>query len=60
MSKFYRLIQALIPSFPSQAERDEAYLAGAVDIYDLEHRMRDIDARTLDRCTSPMLSAGMP
>jgi hypothetical protein len=45
MSNFLRLIKALIPSMQSQHERDEAYLAEAVDIYDLERRMREIDAR---------------
>jgi hypothetical protein len=29
----------------SQRERDEAYLAEALDIYDLERRLREIDAR---------------
>jgi hypothetical protein len=45
MSNFLRLIKALIPSLRSQHECDEAYLAEAVDIYDLERRMREIDAR---------------
>jgi hypothetical protein len=45
MSAILRLIKALLPSFPSQHDRDEAYLAEAVDIYDLERRMREIDAR---------------
>jgi hypothetical protein len=45
MSRLIELIQALIPRFPSQAEADEAYLGAAVDIYDLERRMREIDSR---------------
>jgi Protein of unknown function (DUF3563) len=45
MSDFLKLIKALIPSTQSPHERDEAYLAEAVDIYDLERRMREIDAR---------------
>lgn len=31
-------------SFPTERERDERYLAGATDIYELEYRMRQIDA----------------
>lgn len=45
MSRLIELIQALVPRFPSQAEADEAYLGAAVDIYDLERRMREIDTR---------------
>jgi hypothetical protein len=45
MSNFLRLLKALVPSMPSQRERDEAYLAEALDIYDLERRLREIDAR---------------
>ena len=45
MSTFCRLIKALLPAMRSQKERDEAYLAEAVDIYDLERRMREIDSR---------------
>ncbi len=45
MSRLIELIQALLPRFPSQAEADEAYLGAAVDIYDLERRMREIDSR---------------
>jgi len=30
----------------SDAARKEAYLAGAVDLYDLEYRIREIDRRT--------------
>ncbi len=32
-------------SLDSQRERDEAYMAQAVDLYDLERRIRDIDQR---------------
>ena len=45
MSNFLRLTKALIPFIQSQHERDEAYLADAADIHDLERRMREIDAR---------------
>ena len=40
------LIQALLPSFKSQREVDEDYLAQSSDIYDLERRMREIDRRS--------------
>lgn len=49
MSSLIQLLQSLLPSVESQNERDEAYLAGAVDIYDLERRMRSIDQRGRDR-----------
>ena len=45
MSKFIELIKALLPEVESQSERDEAYLSQAVDIYDLERRMHEIDNR---------------
>lgn len=45
MSKLLKLLKSLLPSVESQKERDEAYMAGAVDIYDLERRMREIDER---------------
>ncbi len=45
MSTLNEFIQTLIPRFETQAERDEAYLNEAVDIYDLERRMREIDGR---------------
>lgn len=45
MSTLNEFIQTLIPRFETQAEHDEAYLNEAVDIYDLERRMREIDGR---------------
>ena len=38
-------LKSLLPSIESQKERDEAYMAESVDIYDLERRMREIDER---------------
>jgi hypothetical protein len=38
-------LKSLLPTVESQRERDEAYLASAVDIYDLERRMHEIDER---------------
>ena len=46
MSRIFSLIKALLPSMQSQQERDEAYLAESVDIYDLERRMREVDGRS--------------
>ena len=45
MTTLLNLLTSLLPSIESQHERDQAYLAGAVDIHDLERRMREIDAR---------------
>lgn len=45
MSKLLSILKSILPAVESQAERDEAYLAAAVDLYDLEHRMHDIDSR---------------
>ena len=46
MSKLLGLIQALLPEIEPQRNRDQAYLAQSVDIYDLERRMREIDQRS--------------
>ena len=43
MSRIIELIKAHLPHIETQQELDEAYLAESVDIYDLEHRMRDLD-----------------
>lgn len=45
MTKLLNLLKSLLPAIESQKERDEAYMADAVDIYDLERRMREIDER---------------
>lgn len=45
MTKLLNLLKSLLPAIESQRERDEAYMADAVDIYDLERRMREIDER---------------
>lgn len=57
MSALIRLLQSLLPSMESQQERDEAYLAGSVDIYDLERRMLSIDLRA--RAGATALAAGL-
>lgn len=45
MTNLLNFLKSLLPSIESQQDRDEAYMAEAVDIYDLERRMRDIDER---------------
>jgi hypothetical protein len=45
MSKPIEFIKALVRSFKSEKDQDSAYLSEAVDVYDLERRMREIDFR---------------
>ncbi|MEO5883159.1 MAG: DUF3563 family protein, partial [Caldimonas sp.] len=45
MINLLSILRSVIPSVESQSERDEAYLAAAVDLRDLERRMREIDGR---------------
>jgi|SoiMetStandDraft_5_1073268.scaffolds.fasta_scaffold672276_1 hypothetical protein len=45
MSDFLEFLKKLAPVMPSQRERDEAYLAEAQNLADLERRIRDIEAR---------------
>jgi hypothetical protein len=45
MTTLLNFLKSFLPVIESQHELDEAYLAGAVDIYDLERRMREIDER---------------
>ena len=45
MSDFFQLLKTLVPVMPSQRDRDEAYLAEAQNLADLERRMREIEAR---------------
>lgn len=45
-SKIFSTIKRVLPTVQRQQDRDEAYLAEAVDIYDLERRMRELDQRS--------------
>jgi hypothetical protein len=45
MSPLFAFIKALFPHIPSQKERDAAYLNDALDIYDVERRMQEIEQR---------------
>ena len=47
MSHFVEFIKTLVPHIPSQQQRDEQYLSEAVDIYDVERRIFEIDHRDL-------------
>lgn len=38
-------LNALRRRFPNRQDNEDAYLAGSVDIYDLERRMRELDHR---------------
>ncbi|MET0208493.1 MAG: DUF3563 family protein [Variovorax sp.] len=46
---FQYALAALQRRFPVQQDADDAYLAGSVDIYDLERRMRQLDQRVGDQ-----------
>ena len=45
MSHFVEFIKTLVPHIPSQQQRDAQYLSEAVDIYDVERRIFEIDHR---------------
>ena len=45
MSKIAGLIKALFEPKSNSRDGDEAYLAEAVDLYDLERRMHEVDVR---------------
>lgn len=57
MSKLIELIRAYLPKLRSQKGREDAYLNQAVDINDLERRMREIDNRTNGCCTGSLTTA---
>jgi len=59
MSSLCGLIKAFLPQIESQQERDEAYLAQSVDLYDLERRMRELDARGRAHPRAVALSIGL-
>lgn len=45
MSKFLDFLGTMVPFIRPQRERDETYLAEALDLYDLERRIRQVEAR---------------
>lgn len=60
MSKLIELIKALMPSFTSQKERDEAFLSGSADVCDLERRMRLVDLAAHDSARGLVFGTMMP
>jgi hypothetical protein len=57
MSSLIELLQSLVPHIPDEAERDQAYLNHAVDLQDLERRLREVEAR--GRADTPGLIQGL-
>lgn len=57
MSALFAFLKNLRPIIESQRERDEAYLAAATDLNDLERRMRAIDQR--GRRGLPAIAVGL-
>lgn len=57
MSALFSFLKNLRPIIESQRERDEAYLAAATDLNDLERRMRAIDQR--GRRGLPAIAVGL-
>nr|WP_319565086.1 DUF3563 family protein [uncultured Rhodoferax sp.] len=41
-----KLTKSLMPHITPHQQHDEAYLSESADIYDLEHRMRELDQRS--------------
>lgn len=59
MTAISKLINAFLPILQSQRERNEAYLGEAVDIQDLERRMRELDLRNRASPQALPLSLGL-
>lgn len=60
MSPLTEFIKSLLPRVETQQERDEHYLSEAVDLHDLERRMREIDARAWARARDPQAAFYFP
>lgn len=59
MFKLIELIKSLTPRIESAQEREQSYLGEAVDLYDLERRIREIDARGQSFAARPAMAAGL-
>jgi hypothetical protein len=46
MNHLIEMLKSVVPQMPSQQALDEAYLSEAVDIFDVERRIWEIDHRT--------------
>lgn len=60
MSKLIERIKALIPIIKGQKDLDDAYLSRSADVYDLERRMRLLDAASRDNARSLIFGTMMP
>ena len=45
MNHLLSILTSVLPSAESPSARDEAYIAAAADLHDVERRVREIDAR---------------
>jgi len=59
MSNFVDFLRTLVPFMRSQRERDESYLAEAMDLYDLERRIRQVESRGRDARSDVPLGLGL-
>ena len=59
MSNILERLTALLPTIPTERDREEAYLAEALDVGDLERRMRDLGQRNHDRGSDVTLRVGL-
>lgn len=60
MSKLIERIKALIPIIKGQKDLDDAYLSRSADVYDLERRMRLLDAASRANARSLIFGTRMP
>lgn len=60
MSKLMERIKALLPIIKGQKDLDDAYLARSADVYDLERRMRLLDAASRANARSLIFGTMMP
>jgi hypothetical protein len=59
MSHILKFLEWLVPFMPSQRERDEAYLAEAQNLADLERRMHEIQAKGRHAASDVPLGLGL-
>jgi len=59
MSHFVDFLRTLVPFMRSQRDRDETYLAEAMDLYDLERRIRQVEARGREATSDAPLRLGL-
>ncbi len=60
MSQLIGFIKALIPSFKSEKDFQEAYLGESADLFNLERRMRLVDIAARDNARSLIFGTMMP